>query len=357
VKFLAETLRARRTRTRDTMHVMRSVIFALLFAPVLFGAKTLDIYFIDVEGGQATLIVSPGGESMLVDTGWSDHNFRDALRIAAAAKAAKVKKLDYVVITHYHEDHVGGVPNLVQKLPVLNFVDHGPNSESDKSAKRLSDAYLKAAGAAHRITVKPGDSIPLKGVEVKVLTANGDRIQAPLMGAGQSNPLCGQDQKRAADPSENARSVGIVLSYGSFRFLDLGDLTWNKELELGCPVNLIGKVDVYLSTHHGTNQSGPASLVHALRPRVAIMNNGSNKGGSAEAWQVMRSVPALEDLWQLHFAVAGGKETNSPDPFIANMADLPADCPGYYIKLSAMSTGQFSVYNTRNKYEKQYQAR
>lgn len=339
------------------MHLMRGLMCALLLVPALFGAKTLDIYFVDVEGGQATLIVSPNGDSMLVDTGWSDHNFRDADRIAYVARKAKVKKIDYLLITHYHEDHVGGVPNLVQKIPVANFIDHGANVETGRDAGRLMDGYLKAVGTTSRITAKPGGRIPLKGVEVKVLTSNGERIQTPLMGAGQSNPLCGQDRRRAPDPSENARSVGFLLTYGNFRFLDLGDLTWNKELDLACPVNLIGTIDVYLATHHGTNLSGPATLVHALRPRVAVMGNGATKGGSPDTWKTIRSSPALEDLWQLHFAVAGGKETNSPDPFIANMADRAENCGGAYIKLSALPTGEFRVLNTRNKYEKQYPGR
>lgn len=339
------------------MQVMRGLICILLLVPALFAAKTLDIYFIDVEGGQATLIVSPSGQSMLVDAGWSDHNFRDANRIAHAAKQAKIKKIDYLLITHYHEDHVGGVPNLVEKIPVMNFLDHGPNVETGKDARRLSDAYVKAIGTANHTVVKPGDTIPLKGLEVKVLTSAGQRIQAPLMGAGQSNPLCGQDHRRAPDPSENAQSVGFLLTYGNFRFLDMGDLTWNKELELACPVNLIGTVDLYLVTHHCTNLSGPASLVHALRPRVAVTNSGATKGGSPETWRVVRSSPGLEDIWQLHFAVAGGKETNAPDPFIANMADKAVNCGGAYIKVSAMPTGEFSVLNTRNRYEKRYPPR
>jgi beta-lactamase superfamily II metal-dependent hydrolase len=336
------------------MHLMRGLILALLLCPVVFAARNLEIYFVDVEGGQATLIVSPSGESLLVDAGWSNHNYRDALRILAAAKSARIKKIDYLLVTHYHEDHVGGVPNLVSKIPVGTFLDHGPNTETDKNARRLSDAYAKAIGGAPHKVVKPGDTIPLKGLEIKVLVGRGNRIQTPLMGAGQSNALCGQDPKRSADPSENARSVGFLLSFGSFRFLDLGDLTWNHELELACPVNKIGTVDVYLSTHHGANLSGPATLVHALRPRVAIMNNGARKGGSPEAWQTIRNSPGLIDLWQLHFAIAGGKQTNSPDPFIANLEE---SCAGYAIKLSALPTGAFSVLNTRNRYEKQYPAR
>ncbi len=329
---------------------MRALVILLGLAALLPAAKTLDVYFIDVEGGQATLIVSPSGQSMLVDAGWPGNNHRDAERIAAAAKAAGVKKIDFLVVTHHHMDHVGGVAQLVEKLPVLTFVDHGPNTETGKSADALSAAYQKAVATGRHLAVKPGDMIPVKGLDVKVLSANGDLIS----GGGDPNPLCGSDPPRPEDKSENARSVGTLITFGKFRMIDLGDLTWNKEMELVCPQNRAGTVDVYLVTHHGMNMSGPATIVHALKPRVAIMNNGAKKGGTAEAWQVVRKSPGLEDLWQLHYAIAGGKENNSPEAFIANPDE---NCEGKWLKLSADATGAFTVTNPRNKFSKTYKAR
>ena len=201
--------------------------------------------------------------------------------------------------------------------------------------------------------MKPGDKIPVKGLDVQVLTANGDLIKTPLAGAGTLNPLCGHDQPRPVDTSENARSTGTLITFGKFRMIDLGDLTWNKEQELVCPNNLVGPVDVYLTTHHGMDMSGPATIVHALKPRVAIMNNGATKGGSVPAWQVVHDSPGLLDLWQLHIAVAGGKEHNVDEKFVANLDQAP-DHPGNYIKLSAESNGTFTVTNGRNQFSKTY---
>jgi competence protein ComEC len=333
------------------MRLLRPGLLLLVLPALLPAAKSLEVYSIDVEGGQATLLVSPSGESMLVDTGWAGHNRRDADRIVAAAKSAGVKKIDYLVITHYHSDHVGGVPQLAEKIPIRNFVDHGASIETGKDADVLFNAYAAFRDKGTHLQVKPGDTIPIKGLEVRVLSSGGDVIPAPLTGAGQPNPECSSFQLHEVDRSENARSVGILIAYGDFRMIDLGDLTWNKEYDLVCPSNKIGTVDVYLVSHHGMNMSGSPQLVHALHPRVAIMNNGARKGGSPEIWQTIHDTPALLDLWQLHFAVAGGKEHNSSDTVIANVDEI---CEGKWLKLTAQKDGTFTVYNSRNKYERSY---
>ncbi|HTC87862.1 MAG TPA: MBL fold metallo-hydrolase, partial [Bryobacteraceae bacterium] len=218
-------------------------------------ARPLEIFFIDVEGGQSTLIVSPSGQSLLIDTGWRGFEGRDADRIVAAARAAKVKQIDYLLITHYHRDHVGGVPQLADLMKIVNFLDHGPNTEDSKVTKEDYSDYVKAIQKGEHTVLKPGDTVPVKGLSVKVLTAAGDHITAPLAGAGQPNPFCASTPKRDADPTENAQSTGVLVTFEKFRFLDLGDLTWNKELALMCPDNPIGTVDVLLVSHHGLNQS------------------------------------------------------------------------------------------------------
>jgi len=315
-------------------------------------SRPFQIFFIDVEGGQATLIVSPSGQSLLIDTGWRGFDGRDAERIVQAAKAAKIKELDYVLITHYHRDHVGGVPQLANRMKIGTFVDHGPNMEDAKVVKEDYSDYVKTLNkAAQHMVVKPGDTIPIKGITVQVITAAGEVISSPLAGGGQPNPFCAASAKKEDDPTENARSLGVLITYGSFRLIDLGDLTWNKELALMCPSNPIGTVDVYLTSHHGLNQSGSPALVQALHPRVAIMNNGAKKGGSPDAWQIVKDSPGLEDLWQLHYAMAGGKEHNVPDTFIANVDEF---CEGKYLELTAQSNGSFTVVNSRNKFSKAY---
>jgi len=337
----------------------KTILLAVLFLAVSSAraASTLDVYFIDVEGGQATLFVSPSGESMLVDTGWSGFNGRDADRIVAAANLAGVKQIDYLVVTHYHEDHVGGVPQLAARIPIRNFVDHGPSVETSPRAQELYQAYLETRAKGNQILAKPGDRIPIRGIEVQILTAAGDQIAGPLegagpdrFGAGRPNPLCATTRLREPDPSENARSIGMLITFGKFRMIDLGDLTWNKEYELVCPMNRVGTVYVYLSTHHGLNQSGSPVIVDALHPRVAIMNNGATKGGSPEAWQTIHNSPGLMDIWQLHYATAGGDAHNAADAFIANRDQQE----GNWIKVSASSSGQFTVTNSRNGNTKSY---
>ena len=202
--------------------------------------------------------------------------------------------------------------------------------------------------------VKPGDTLPIKDIKVQVLTAAGEHIQTPLPGAGQPNPFCASSPKRDADPTENARSLGTLITFGDFRLLDLGDLTWNKELELMCPNNPIGTVDVYLTSHHGLDQSNSPALVDAVHPRVAIMNNGARKGGSPAAWQIIKDSPAA---WRISGRSTtpwrAARTTMCPDSFIANVDE---HCQGDYMKLTAQSDGSFTVYNSRNKFQKIYKA-
>jgi competence protein ComEC len=336
---------------------MRS-LFSFIFCAALFASssiaaeKSLQIFFIDVEGGQSTLFVTPAGQSLLIDTGWGYNAFRDALRIEKAVKLAKIKKIDYVLITHFHSDHVGGVPQLVQKVTVEHFVDHGVNREESKATKTLYEEYQKAIEGYDHIVMKPGDKLPIKGMDVTAVSADGNVIAQPLPGAGQPNDACSGVQPKATDPSENARSLGVVIEFGKLRIVDLGDLTWNKELDLMCPNNKLGKADIYIASHHGIDQSNSPALVHALQPRVAIIDNGTKKGNAPSAWDIIKSSPALEDIWQLHFADAGGSEHNTTDPFVANVDEADT---GLYLKLTAHPDGSFEVFNARNKYEKTYQ--
>ena len=313
--------------------------------------KPLEIYFIDVEGGQATLIVDPRGPSLLVDTGWDGFDGRDAGRIVSAAKAAGLKRIDYVLITHYHRDHVGGLPELARQIKIGTFVDHGPNMEDSDDTRKLYADYEKAIGRSKRLVVKPGDKLPFKSISVQILTGAGEHISSPLAGANQANPLCASEAEAKTDVTENARSLGILVSYGRFRFIDLGDLIKKKEQELACPNNLIGTVDLYLTTHHGLFQSNAKALVETLHPRVAIMNNGAHKGGSKEAWETVHNSPGLEDLWQLHYALDSDKEHNAPEMFIANPVEK---CEGKYIRVTAEQDGSFTVINSRNDYTKTY---
>jgi len=312
----------------------------------------LEIYFIDVEGGQATLIVSPSGESMLVDAGWPGFDGRDANRIVATAKRAGLEKIDYLVMTHYHTDHVGGVPQLAERFPIVNYVDHGQNTEVGRPrSDAMAKDYYAVREKANHIVVKPGDRIPIAGIQVDVVSARGNVLSSPLPGAGKANPLCEGVQKKAEDKGENGKSVGFLLTYGDFRFVDLADITWNIELGLACPANKIGEVDLYLTTHHALTASGPTAIVHALNPRAAVMNNGARKGGQPEAWKIVKTAPRMQAFWQLHYTVEAGEAANSPNRYIANLEE---ECQAHGIKVTAHSGGSFEVLNERNNYSETY---
>jgi competence protein ComEC len=333
------------------LHTLRKLpailVLGLILTPAVAAARTsksLQIYFVDVEGGQATLVVSPSGQSLLIDTGWPGENGRDADRIVAAAHDAGIKRIDYVLITHHHRDHVGGVPQLVERIKVGTFVDHGPNLEDSDVTREDYAAYQKAINGHPHIVGRPGIGLPLKGLEVHLLTGAGDLIDSPLPGAGTANSYCNSEPAPEEDPTENARSLGSIIRYGNFRFLDLGDLTKKKELGLACPNNLIGTVDLFLVTHHGANLSNTKSLVWAVHPRVAIFDNGPHKGGSPEAWQTVHDSPGIEDVWQLHYAMDSDKDHNVAADRIANLAE---NGDGKYIKVEATADGTFTVINSR----------
>jgi competence protein ComEC len=325
--------------------------------------KGLNVYFIDVEGGQSTLFVSPSGQSLLVDTGWP--GARDADRIAGVAKQAGITQIDYLVLTHYHVDHAGGVVDLAARIPIRNFVDHGPTFDKTLNIPQYYAAYLTVRNKGQHILAKPGDKLPIAGVDVQVVSAAAESINEPLPGAGAANPSCAdfRPMDEVKDPmvgGENKQSVAMVIALGKFRMVDFGDLTWNKEHDLACPNNLVGAIDLYLVSHHGKETSSLPMLIQALHPRVAVMNNGANKGGELPTFETLKKSPGLEDLWQLHYGVEAGK-LNSPEQFIANTGvggtketGVPDETTANYIKVEARADGSFTVTNTRNGYHKDY---
>ena len=314
------------------------------------GQGDLQVYFIDVEGGQSTLFVMPGGESLLVDTG--NPGGRDAGRIATMCKQAGVTKIDNLLITHYHTDHVGGVPQLVGMIPVGRFIDHGINRETPEiqgSAPTIRgyDAYQKVLADGHpeHLTAKPGDVLPVKGMHVEVVSADGEVIAKPLAEGGEQNAACAASPLKDVENSENDRSVGMAITFGKLRILDMGDLTWGKERGLMCPVNKLGKVDVYIVSHHGLDRSGSPALVDAIAPRVAIMDNGPRKGGAPTTFETIEGSPRLKDLWQLHTAEVDGAK-NVANSRIANLSGTTPDAANV-LKLTGRKDGSFSVTNGR----------
>jgi len=315
-------------------------------------ANRLLIYAIDVEGGQATLVVDTATRaSLLVDTGWPGNAGRDASRIQAAMADAGITRIDHLLITHFHVDHVGGVPELVKRVPIGEFLDHGPNREDSDITRHDYAAYLKAIEGKPRRIVHPGDTIDIPGLTAIVLTADGDHISAVPGVKSSPNPYCASEPKWDMDETENPRSAGVLIRFGKFRFLDLGDLTKAKEIPLVCPANLIGTVDLYLVNHHGFNLSNSRAFVDAIHPRVAIMDNGAHKAGSPEAWQTVHESPGLEDLWMLHTAEDSDGAHNSPE---AQVANLKGGADGAWLKVVVQPDGNFSITNARTGQTKNY---
>src|SRR5712692_3680755 len=363
---------------------MRRVMI-LLFASVVSVAQaqnspTLDVYVVDVEGGNATLFVSPSHESLLIDTGNAGAAAaRDAGRIMDAIKDSGVREIDHLITTHWHGDHFGGLSELASRITIREFIDHGPNAQPGEAADTfLQKTYPQLYAKAKHTVVKAGDKIDMAAGDVRVVTSAGETIKAPLPGAGTPNPYCASF-KPGDNNAEDPQSVGTYIRFGKFRTIHFGDLTKNKEFELACPNNRIGAVDVLLGLHHGVATSNSEALVHALHPRVAIMNNGTRKGGDPDVMKVLHSSPGLEDLWQLHFSLLSGQEYTVPGMFIANTIDdpqpampiapMPAPAPGpgappaplhngaaHWIKLSAQQDGSFTVTNSRNGFSKTYGA-
>src|SRR5437016_480207 len=311
---------------RKTMMLATAASLATLLAHAPAPAQTrttLDIYVVDVEGGNATLFVAPSGESLLIDTGnyGPEASVRDAGRIMEAVRDARLTQLDHVIITHWHGDHFGGLGELAKMIPIKHYIDHGANRQPDPRADEfLSKVYPGLIASAKHTVAKPGDKIAVTGLDVQVVTSNGETIKTPLAGAGGPNPYCATF-KPGDNNIEDPLSVGVHVAFGKFRTMHLGDLTKNKEFELMCPNNRIGTIDVFLGLHHGVNTSSSEVMMHAVRPRVAIINNGTRKGGQPDVMQVLLSSPGLENLWQIHFSLLGGQEYTVPGMFIANLTD------------------------------------
>ena len=334
---------------------MRPLIRLLwLFPLALHAAGTLDIYWIDVEGGAATLIVTPGGDTVLMDAGWPGHENRDAKRIQhVLTREAKADQIDYFITSHFHGDHVGGLAQLAALVPVEKCVEHGKSVEVDRErGKKLWDGYLSVA-QGKRMAIKPGDKLPLDGAELTFVAARSKFMEAA---SSTPNPHCRNAELQKEDNSENGKSVGFVVKMGDFEFLDLGDLTWNYEHELACPVNRIGEIDLYQTTHHGLTDSGPPQLVLGLNPTVAVMNNGPRKGGSPKVWEILKDAEGFKDLWQGHRNVEASDAESTPREMIANFGETE-DCQGHWIKASVRKDGTYTVVNSRNGYSKTYQAR
>jgi len=342
---------------------------------------TLDIYVVDVEGGDAVLFTAPTGESLLIDSGnvAPDAAIRDAERIMAAAKDARLSQIDNLITTHWHGDHFGGMAELAKRIPIRHFIDHGPTIQPTPAFDEfLTKIYPQLYAKAKHTVAKPGDKISVAGLDVQVVTSAGETIKAALPGAGAPNPYCASF-KPGDKNDEDMMSVGVIVTFGKFRTIHLGDLTKNKEFELMCPNNRIGTVDLFLGLHHGQDSSNSEVMIHATRSRVAIMNDGTRKGGQPEVMKVLHSSPGLEDLWQIHFSQLSGQEYTVPGMFIANLLDEPLAAmpvspiappppgssappapahngPAYWIKVTAQMDGTFTVTNARNGCAKTYVA-
>ena len=370
---------------RNARHAAKALAVSAILCAAVFSqdaaGKTLDIFFIDTEGGQATLYVSPTGETLLVDAGNTGE--RDLNRILDVLKTAEVKQLDHFWLTHYHGDHYGSLLDIAKQIPIKRLYDHGPSVEGERpNIIKFQAAYAELYKATPRTIIKPGDKLAFGGTDTTAMMSDSVPLKTAVPkapGAGRPNPLCAAHKERdesKVDP-DNHHSAGFAMSYGRFRTLNLGDLTWSREFMLMCPNNPIGSVDLYLTNHHGLDQSGAPVLVHAIQPRVAIMNNGTRKGGAVQTFQTLESSPGLEDVWQLHWSYAGGVEHNAPGVMIANIdppeqltailsgsaapplgpAGNPAHSPAHYIKVSARTDGSFTVTNSRNGYSRTYAAK
>lgn len=314
----------------------------LLFAAIMArGAERrpgeLDIYWIDVEGGAATLIVTPAGESVLIDSG--NPGLRDTNRIfQAASKEAGLRKIDHLITTHYHRDHFGGAAQLSTALPIGEVHDNGAFA----GQRELADAEYYQFKADRRSVISPGDQLALRPIEAALpklsLRCLGARQKFVAAEGTTANECCGQNQPRPVDNSDNANSIVMLLAYGAFDFLNTGDLTWNREFDLVCPVSHVGKVDVFQVSHHGLDVSNNPVLIRSIEPRVAVFNNGTTKGCMPMAFAALKETPSIQAIYQVHKNLRDdGATVNTKDEYIGN---LTADCHGQFLKMTVAPDGK-----------------
>jgi len=315
----------------------------------------LDVYWVDVEGGAATLFATSDGSLVLVDAGFGGD--RDADRIAAVVQEEiGADAIDLLIVTHYHVDHVGGVPPLVERVPVAAFWDHGDSVEAGGGeGQALWNGYLAVADGK-RTVVAPGHSVQLGDLRLDVVSAGEDLIEDPLPGGGAPNPACDGGPQMGVLGGENPQSVGFVAHFGGFDLLDLGDLTWSYEVELACPVNRIGAIDLYQTTHHGLAESGAVQLVEGVDPTVVVMNNGPHKGGEWPTFERLFALPNTPDVWQLHRALANDDAHNTVEERIANPGE-GGDDMARFLHAQVDAAGTVTLTNPRNGHTQQYASR
>jgi len=300
----------------------------------------LDIYFIDVEGGAATLLVTPEGESLLIDSGYPDNNGRDRDRIINVARdVAGLRQIDHAAVSHWHRDHYGNHAALEASFGIGTFWDRGIPDELQENASfedRIADYRAASQNASKPLAA--GDILPLKSGSTKlscqVLTSGRNTIP----NKGPANPHAGRHQERERDATDNAASLSLLFQFGDFRFLCCGDLTWNVEAKLMTPNNPVGTVDMYMVTHHGLPTSNNPALVLAVDPTVTVMCNGPTKGGAEQTLKTLREIKSLKDMYQLHRNVKLGPELQTSAELIAN-GGTTATCQGRWIKASISPDG------------------
>jgi competence protein ComEC len=362
--------------------VVKSIPFALVLAaapaaaPAFARDTALQMVAIDVEGGGGTLFVTPDGKSLLIDTGnpeqsrvTGDHPSSE--RIVAAANALGVKKIDTLIITHYHSDHIGGIEGLLKRIPIGTVIDHGPNRETTASPNPTAPQidlnnpppgstaygyahYMQAIAGHHHIVAKPGDVFHIGGMTVTIVAADAKMIDKPLPGAGEDNPSCaGMEGMASNGGEENARSTASVISWGKARIAAFGDLTWDREKDLFCPTDKVGKIDVYLASHHGTALSGSSAAVNALAPIVAIVGNSARKGADAARMKTIKDSPRIQGVWQLHTTTVA-PDVNVAADMIANPGTDQKNDMAYNLRLRIEKDGKITVINERNGFNKTY---
>lgn len=358
--------------------LMTAACALALTAPVAAKDAALQMVSIDVEGGGGTLFVTPDGKSLLIDTGNPEQSRvtgdnPSSARIQKAAAELGVKKIDYLITTHYHVDHIGGLEGLLKRMPIGTVIDHGPNRETKASPRADApeidmknpppgstaagyNKYLQLIAGHKHIVAKPGDVFHIGGMTVTIVMADAQPIAKPLPGAGEQNPACaGMESMAANGGEENARSTASVISYGKARIAAFGDLTWDREKDLFCPVDRVGKVDVYLASHHSIQYSGSPAMVNSLAPVVAILGDGPRKGDTPERVKTIQASPRIQGIWRLHRSAVNPEIDGDPD-MIANLPTTPDTDKAYNLRLRILKDGDVTVINERNGFNKTYHA-